>query len=147
MSGIRIVPFTEGVGRLAQFLSEKIRAFNDERSPAHKAAGAAAQIGIAVTDEAGNFVGGVSGETYWNWLEIKDLFLPEELRGGGLGRKLLLEIEDMARARGCTRSFLTTFSFQAPGFYEKNGYRPAGRLADYPPGGAYYWMMKELKSG
>ena len=53
--------------------------------------------------------------------------------------------EAEARARGCLRARLSTFDFQARGFYEKQGYRVVGTLADYPPGGAMYWMRKELE--
>jgi hypothetical protein len=33
----------------------------------------------------------------------------------------LTAFEDEARARGCTRVFVTSFTFQAPGFYERHG--------------------------
>ena len=42
------------------------------------------------------------------------------------------------------RSVLTTFSFQARGFYEKYGYCVAGAMEDYPPGATYFWMRKEF---
>jgi len=50
----------------------------------------------------------------------------------------------MAIGRGAQHSFLTTFAFQARGFYEKHGYTVAGTLEDYPPGSAYFWMRKDL---
>ena len=39
---------------------------------------------------------------------------------------------------------LKTFSFQARGFYEKNGYRVTGVIEEYPPGESFFWMVKEL---
>ena len=48
------------------------------------------------------------------------------------------------RTRGCSQVMLTTYSFQARGFYEKEGYRVVGEMADYPPGATYYWMRKDL---
>jgi hypothetical protein len=39
---------------------------------------------------------------------------------------------------------LFSFSFQAPGFYEKLGYRTFGVLEDYPPGQAQVWLRKDL---
>ena len=40
----------------------------------------------------------------------------------GSACELLAEFEDEARARGCTHVFVTSFTFQAPGFYERHGY-------------------------
>jgi hypothetical protein len=37
-----------------------------------------------------------------------------------------------------------TFSFQAPGFYEKLGYRTFGRLDDFPAPYHRVWMTKAL---
>jgi hypothetical protein len=51
--------------------------------------------------------------------------------------------EGEARARGCSRAKLRTFSFQARGFYEKEGYRIVGELRDDPPGKIFYWMRKD----
>jgi hypothetical protein len=39
---------------------------------------------------------------------------------------------------------LTTYSFQARGFYEKEGYSVVGEMAGYPPGATYFWMRKDL---
>lgn len=66
------------------------------------------------------------------------------MRGQGPGRRLLQAAEREAQARGCSRAKLTTYSFQARRFYEKEGYRVVGVLQDYPPGGAYYWMRKDI---
>jgi hypothetical protein len=38
---------------------------------------------------------------------------------------------------------LRTFSFQARRFYEKEGYRVVGELADYLPGETLYWVRKD----
>jgi GNAT superfamily N-acetyltransferase len=97
-----------------------------------------------IKDGAGPVVGGLSGRTYWDWLEIDDLFVPENLRGQGLGSSLLQTAETMAIGRGARHCFLSTFAFQARSFYEKHGYSVPGRLEGYPPGTTYYWMRKEL---
>ena len=47
----------------------------------------------------------------------------ETSRGDGLGGRLLAEFETEATSRGCTHVFVTSFTFQAPGFYERHGYR------------------------
>lgn len=78
-------------------------------------------------------VGGVIAEIYWNWLFINVMWVKEDLRGSGFGEKLLKKTED-ASIRGAKHAFLDTFTFQAPGFYEKNGYTAFGKLNDFPPG-------------
>jgi hypothetical protein len=40
--------------------------------------------------------------------------------------------------------FLDTFSFQAPGFYQKLGYRVFGELVDFPPGHTRQYLTKRL---
>lgn len=88
--------------------------------------------------------GGVIGETYWNWLTISLMWIRDDLRGRGYGERLLLAAEQEARQRGATDAYLDTFSFQAPGFYEKQGYRVFGELADFPPGHRRYFFTKHL---
>ena len=77
-------------------------------------------------------------------LQDKRFFVPEELRGRGVGSSLLTTVEAEARRRGAAHAFLTTFSFQARAFYATRGYIVVGTLADFPPGSAYFWMRKEL---
>lgn len=88
--------------------------------------------------------GGLIGATYWGWLYIDLLFIKDELRGHGYGRQLLTLTEQEARKRGAANAFLDTFSFQAQGFYEKQGYRIFGELKDFPPGHSRYYMTKEF---
>lgn len=89
-------------------------------------------------------VGGVIGATYWNWLFVNLMWLQDRLRGRGYGRQLLLLAEEEARRRGAQHAYLDTFSFQAPDFYQKNGYRVFGELADFPAGHTRYFMVKDL---
>jgi len=56
----------------------------------------------------------------------------------------LRQAEQIARNRGCVGVYLDTFSFQAPGFYRKQGYKKIGQLAGLPPGSARIWFSKAL---
>ena len=89
-------------------------------------------------------VGGLIGRTFFGWLFVHLFYLPPDLRGRGLGAELLRRAEDEARARGCVGAYLTTFSFQARGFYEKQGYALVGALPDFPPGHACLFLAKRL---
>ena len=69
----------------------------------------------------------------------------EESRRDGLGARLLEEFEAEARSRGCTHVFVTSFTFQAPAFYERHGYRELFRWEGLPtPGSADVHFRKEL---
>jgi GNAT superfamily N-acetyltransferase len=89
-------------------------------------------------------VGGVIGATYWEWLHVDLLWVRDDLRGRGFGHRLLLVAEEEARRRGAKNAYLDTFSFQAPGFYKRHGYRVFGQLEDFPPGHRRYFMTKSL---
>ena len=89
-------------------------------------------------------VGGLTGRTSLGLLFIDLFFLPNELRGGGLGARLLRLAEDEGRRRGGVAAVLDTISFQAPGFYEKTGYRVLGTVACLPPGTRRIFMTKAL---
>ena len=89
-------------------------------------------------------VGGVIGATYWEWLYVNLMWIREDLRGRGFGQQLLELAEEKARERGATHAYLDTFSFQAPEFYQKQGYQIFGELMDFPFGHQRYFLKKKL---
>jgi len=89
-------------------------------------------------------VGGVIGATHWDWFYLNLMWINAEHRGLGYGRQLLKLAEEKARERGAKHAYLDTFSFQAPGFYEKFGYEVFGELKEFPPGHQRYYLKKEL---
>ncbi len=92
----------------------------------------------------GEIVGGVIGATYWDWLYINLMWVREDLRGRGYGQRLLKRAEDEACQRGARHAYLDTFSFQAPGFYQKYGYQVFGELPNFPTGHQRYFLKKKL---
>ena len=92
----------------------------------------------------GSIVGGVIGETHWNWLFINLMWVKDELRGHGYGAQLLTAAEEEGSKRGAINAYLDTFSFQAPDFYKKHGYQVFGVLEDFPPGHKRYYLTKKL---
>ncbi|WP_454773174.1 GNAT family N-acetyltransferase [Janthinobacterium tructae] len=101
-------------------------------------------LNVILRDLSSNEVlGGAVGRTSLG-LAFLDLFhLPSSLRGSGLGTKILRAFEDEARSRGCSAAVLYTISFQAPGFYEKNGWVKFGEIATRP-GISRVFMTKSL---
>ena len=101
-------------------------------------------LGLTLEDSDGQVVGGLWGRTAYDWLFVELLFVPESMRGSGIGRDLLTRAEREAIARGCHSAWLDTFEFQARGFYERLGYTCFGELANYPPGSSRYFFKKSL---
>ena len=144
--GLSIVLSATADTATREFIRRQLRAFNDTQSEHHRAIRSAepTPLDILIRNEADEILGGLISSTYWGWLEVNILWISEGLRRLGHGRTLLRMAEAEARARGCGHVMLTTYSFQARGFYEKEGYRVVGEMADYPPGAVYYWMRKDL---
>ena len=101
-------------------------------------------VAVFARDASGRVVGGLLGMIRWRWLHVAKLWLPDELRGRGIGSRLLRMAEDHARARGCTHASLDTFEYQARPFYEKLGYSVVGTLEGFPPGFRQYYLAREL---
>lgn len=97
--------------------------------------------------ESDDIVGGLYGSTAFSHLWIDLLFVPESVRGLGIGRKLITQAEAEAMRRGCRAATLDTFSFQARGFYERLGYSVFGVLNDCPPGHSRFYLTKQLDRG
>ncbi len=102
---------------------------------------------VFARDDEGNIIGGITARTYWNYLDIKFLWVHEQHRGGGLGSKIMQAAEAEALQRGCTSAFLDTFSFQARGFYEGLGYAQFGQLSGFSGKFARHFMQKTLRVG
>ncbi len=94
--------------------------------------------------ENGTLIGGLYGRTSWQRLTVELLFVPEKLRGQGMGARLLAEAEEEAKKRGCIGAWLETFSPDAHRFYLRQGFKTFGEIADYPPGNTRYFVAKDF---
>ncbi len=99
---------------------------------------------IALRGSSNTIIGGLWGNTGFQWLFTQLLVVPENLRGRGVGRQLMRMAEAEAEGRGCHGAWLDTFEFQARGFYERLGYECFAQLPDYPSGFSRYFMKKTL---
>lgn len=106
-------------------------------------AGASA-LAVVLRDAGARATGGVWGRIGHGWLFIEMVFVPEDLRRGGLGAMLLARAESEARARGCAGVWLDTFSPEARAFYLRQGYAVFGMLPGYPPGHTRWFLRKTL---
>ena len=101
-------------------------------------------INIFVKDNTKKVCGGIIGTILWNGMEINSLWVKESLRGQGLGSKLVKALEKEGKQRGCTISYTNTFSWQAPEFYEKLGYKSFGKIDNFPQGNTLTYFYKNL---
>jgi len=101
-------------------------------------------VAIMLRDATGKSIGGLWGHTAYDWMFVQYLAVPEACRGQDFGTSLMLRAEQLARARGCIGVWLDTFSFQAPGFYEKLGYSVFGGIENYPAGHRRLFLHKRF---
>ena len=123
-----------------KFLGDKIDEYNLAQTKVYDDK----YLGLFVRDSRNQIVGGLYGMSWGGWLEIRYLWIREDLRKKGYGKKLLEMAEDEGKARGCKWVLLDTFSFQAPDFYKKFGYQIFGTLVDFPSGHKRYYLTKSL---
>jgi GNAT superfamily N-acetyltransferase len=122
-------------------ITDGLRAYNEARAGCWDGR----PIAILVRDpETERVLGGLLGRTSLGLLRVDTFFLPEDLRQGRLGSRILAMAEEEGRRRGCTRAVLSTLHFQALGFYLKQGWEVAARIDCAPPGHTRFFMTKKL---
>jgi GNAT superfamily N-acetyltransferase len=122
------------------FLEQQINAYN------------IAQTGIAfggrlacfIRSAAGQVVAGIYGWTWGDCCEIQSVWVHADRRGQGYGTRLLQAAEQEALKRGCLQVVLDTHSFQAPAFYQQQGYEVIGVIDGYPDQYQKFYLKKRL---
>jgi GNAT superfamily N-acetyltransferase len=102
------------------------------------------RVVLTVRSAGGRILGGLILQQWWKESYIELLWLSERARRNGYGRELMAEAERRARRRGSKLLHLNTYSFQAPRFYEKLGFRCFGRMSGSPKGESRYFYVKRL---
>src|SRR6516162_5303326 len=128
-TSIRIITDEQSQTRISKKLLNKLITYNTPTlgAPDYKTV-------VLVIERDGELIGGLSGYSLYGWLCVEVLWVAEPERRQGLGRALMSEVEALALKRRCAGIYLDTFDFQAPGFYEKLGYRKYGQLSNWPGG-------------
>lgn len=107
------------------------------------------QFALLACDENGTPHGGIA----FHWendprrVFVDYFFLEEAVRGNGTGRKLFDEFVELVKKGGAVRIDLTTFTFQAPGFYRKMGFRVTEEKKSPSPGCPeciHYFLSRDL---
>jgi GNAT superfamily N-acetyltransferase len=113
----------------------------------HRAAGFPSDSGrycALLRDESGQVQGGVLAESAWGWVYVIGLVVKPAWQRRSYGARLLNAAEAWASERGCRNSWVTTYSFHSPGFYERLGYRRFAELPQCPASETLYFLKKAL---
>jgi GNAT superfamily N-acetyltransferase len=93
-------------------------------------------------------IGWASGLTNDNdqWLMLTDLFVDQPFRGQGVGATVLAKLEEKAAALGVRNMWRWTAAYDAPSFYEGQGYAILAELEHwYPSGHSQVGLHKALQ--
>ena len=91
---------------------------------------------VKVEESSGELVAGLSGWTWGTCAGIGMVWVREDSRKEGWGGRMLEAAEELARDRGCRQLLVSSFTFQAPDFYRRNGYTEFARSEGLPVEGA-----------
>ena len=128
---------------LMQAVDEGLERHNRQVAPL----GDVRPLGSFASDDSSRVIGGAVGRTWGRCCELQQLWVESGHRRSGIATRLLRQFEARAGERGCNVFYLTTLSFQAPGFYRKHGYATLGEIRGYPDEIAKYLMHKEVPLG
>ena len=125
---------------LEQRLDDELTAFNTAAT-----AGARPEpLTVRVTDDAGTLVGGLTAWTWGGLCSVDLLWVREDQRHAGWGSRLMRAAEEEAVRRGCTDMTVSTYTFQAPLFYPRLGFRERARIEGVPGGHQDVYFHKRL---
>ncbi|WP_397538839.1 GNAT family N-acetyltransferase [Rummeliibacillus pycnus] len=127
-----------------QYINDELYKFNLKHFR-NDLAGKYEEICLFLKDEKDTVRGGILSEICWNWLEIHTFMIDEDIRKSGFGTKLLLELEKIAVEKECDFIKVDTLSFQALGFYEKNGYQVFGSIDNVGRDHQHFYLKKDLR--
>lgn len=94
--------------------------------------------------ENDTILGVIKGRALYNEVHIVDLIVNHECRQSGIGSKLVAAVEDAYKGSGYAKITLTTYGFQAPGFYKKQGYELEFVREDNDPRLSKYFFKKVI---
>jgi ribosomal protein S18 acetylase RimI-like enzyme len=91
-------------------------------------------LGFVIRDDAGRMIGAAAGYTWAGISELRQIWVDKAYRRRGYARALLDAFVEEARDRGARRIWVASYDFQAPGMYEKAGFRRMAEFDGWPEG-------------
>lgn len=136
----RVVAEKRSPGKISRQLWRGLAQFNQQTAGPYRYS----RDVLTARSEAGTILGGLILLSWWKESYIELLWLSDRARRHGFGSQLIAEAERRARRRGSRIIHLNTYSFQAPRFYEKLGYRRFGKVSGSPKGASRFYYLKRL---
>ena len=101
-------------------------------------------LGFVIRDEAGRTIAVAAGYSWAGTSELKQMWVDEAYRGRGYAREVLNAFVAEAANRGVRRVWVASYDFQAPGMYEKSGFKRVAEFAGWPEGHSNVILCKTL---
>ena len=86
---------------------------------------------LYIKDKESAIIAGITGFYGKSSVQVDLMWVRENYRRQGIGRKLLHKLEFYALGKHCQIINLDTFDFQAKPFYEKHGYECIGTIPKF----------------
>jgi ribosomal protein S18 acetylase RimI-like enzyme len=140
MSNEYCIETDQDTHKTIQFLEDKIYEYNSSKT--HVDDGCLFSRIVKSGDK--EIIAGIAGWTWTGICEITQLWVDRKIRGRGIGKILLEAAELEARCKGCRTILIKSYSFQAPHFYEKHGYKTEHIINGFPEGHGYHILTKQI---
>jgi N-acetylglutamate synthase-like GNAT family acetyltransferase len=101
-------------------------------------------LAFVIRDEVGRTIGVAAGYSWAGTSELKQMWVEEAYRGCGYGRELLNAFVVEAVSRGVRQIWVASYDFQAPGWYEKAGFRREAEFVGWPDGHSNVILCKRI---
>jgi ribosomal protein S18 acetylase RimI-like enzyme len=123
-------------------IEDRLYDYNSKATGYHDGRG----LGFVLRDEAGQMIGVAAGYTWAGISELKQLWIDKAYRGRGYSRALLNAFVGEACRRGVRRIWVASYDFQAPGMYEKAGFRRVAEFEGWPEGHTNVVLCKTISN-
>jgi GNAT superfamily N-acetyltransferase len=121
-------------------IEDRLYEHNSEVTGCHDGQG----LGFIIRDGMGRMIGVAAGYTWADTSELKQMWVDKSYRGRGYARALLNAFVMEARGRGVRRIWVASYDFQAPGMYEKAGFKRMAEFEGWPEGHINVLLCKTL---
>lgn len=99
---------------------------------------------LTIKDQSSHILAGATGHTMYGFLFIEWLWVDQNHRHKKWGSELLKAAEELGKKRNCTVSCLFTMSWEALGFYQKQGYEIEFTREGFEKNAKMYMLRKAL---